>query len=223
MGYGQFCPVAKAAEIVAERWTPLILREMLSGSTRFSDLRRGLPGISPTLLSTRLKSLEKDGVVRAEQDGYVLTPAGEALWPVIEALGRWGKSWTRSQLRPDELDAGLLMWDMQRRMEVQALPSGRVVVFLRFRDAPRRPSAGWLVLERPQVDLCLRDPGFEVDLWVETELEAFTRIWMGDLPFAQAASERRLALEGPERLRRGFPSWLGLSMFAGVPRLGESS
>lgn len=217
MGYGQFCPVAKAAEIVAERWTPLILRELLCGSTHFSALRRGLPGISPTLLSSRLKFLEGEGVIRSVDGAYALTPAGQALWPVIEALGVWGRKWTRSELRPDELDAGLLMWDMQRRVKVQELPSGRVVVFFRFRGAPRRPSAGWLVLDRPQVDLCLRDPGFDVDLWVEADLEAFTRIWMGDLSFAQAQAEARLAMEGQEGLRRRFPEWMGLSMFALTP------
>lgn len=215
-GYGQFCPVARGAEIVAERWTPLILRELLCGSTRFSDLRRGLPGISPTLLASRLKVLASEGLVRVGEEGYALTPAGEALRPVIEALGMWGKRWTRSELRPEELDAGLLMWDMQRRMDVEALPPGRVVVFLRFRNVPRGPGAGWFVLDRPQVDLCLRDPGFDVDLWVEADLEAFTRLWMGELTFAEALQKRVLAVEGPERLGRAFPRWMRLSMFAGI-------
>lgn len=221
--YGQFCPVAKGSEIVARPWTPLILRELLCGSTRFNDLRRGVPRMSPTLLSKRLGELETAGVVRREEtDGqavhYRLTEAGRALRPVIEALGCWGKQYTRSELDEDDLDAGLLMWDVHRRIEVEALPEERVVVRVRFHDARLEHRLWWLVLDGDAIDLCLRDPGYPVDVWVDTDVRTLTAVWLGDLSWGEALAAGSLEVSGATRLRRGLPEWLGLSLFARVAR-----
>ena len=226
-GYGQFCPVAKAAEIFAERWTPLVLRELSCGSRRFSDLRRGVPLMSRTLLAQRLRQLEDAGIVRsvAKAKGrgreYFLTPPGEELRPLIQGLGEWGQRWARSQINADDLDPGLLMWDIHRRLNVERLPAHRVVVLFDFRGVPkawRAVRSFWLILQRADVDLCLKDPGFEVDLVVDADLAALTKVWMGDVRLVDAMRSRLVRLEGPTVLVRAFPGWLALSGFAGVER-----
>ena len=226
-GYGQFCPVAKAAEIFAERWTPLVLRELVCGSRRFSDLRRGVPLMSRTLLAQRLRQLEDAGIVRsaAKSTGrgreYFLTPAGEELRPLIDSLGEWGQRWARSQVNADDLDPGLLMWDIHRRVNVERLPAHRVVVLFDFRGVPkawRTVRAFWLVLQRSEVDLCLKDPGFEVDLVVDADLAALTKVWLGDTRLGDAMRSGLVRLNGPSTLVRAFPGWLALSGFAGVER-----
>jgi DNA-binding HxlR family transcriptional regulator len=228
-GYGQFCPVAKAAEIVAERWTPLVLRELLCGSRRFNDLHRGVPLMSRTLLAERLEQLEHAGIVRSvprprgRGRDYYLTPAGEELRPLIERLGEWGQRWARAQIGRSELDPGLLMWDIHRRVNVDALPSKRVVVRFDFRGVPtimRCPRTWWLVLERRQVDLCLKDPGYLVDIVVSADLRALTRVWMGDVRLAETVRDGLIRLDGPRSLVRAFPTWLTLSSFASVERVG---
>ncbi|HEY7479896.1 MAG TPA: helix-turn-helix domain-containing protein [Gemmatimonadales bacterium] len=225
--YGQFCPVAKAAEIVAERWTPLLLRELLCGSRRFADLHRGMPLMSRALLVQRLQQLEQAGIVqstpklRGRGREYALTPAGEELRPVIEQLGEWGQRWARSQLRREDLDPGLLMWDIHRRLNVDRLPERRVVVRFDFRGVPRAsrcPTTWWLILQRPEVDLCLKDPGFEVDLIVHADAAALTRVWMGDVRLTDAMRQDLIRLDGLRIFRRAFPTWLALSSFAPVPR-----
>jgi DNA-binding HxlR family transcriptional regulator len=225
--YGQFCPVAKAAEIVAERWTPLLLRELLCGSRRFADLHRGMPLMSRALLVQRLQQLEQAGIVqstpklRGRGREYALTPAGEELRPVIEQLGEWGQRWARSQLRREDLDPGLLMWDIHRRLTVDRLPERRVVVRFDFRGVPRAsrcPTTWWLILQRPEVDLCLKDPGFEVDLIVHADAAALTRVWMGDVRLTDAMRQDLIRLDGLRIFRRAFPTWLALSSFAPVPR-----
>lgn len=225
--YGQFCPVAQASEVVAERWTPLVLRELLCGSRRFNEVHRGVPRMSPSLLSKRLRGLRRAGLVeRCELDdggtGYRLTPAGEALRPVVEALGTWGKRWLRPGVRRDDLDASLLMWDLRRRVRGDALPDHRVVVHFRFRGAEKGKRRWWLVLEPgEQPDLCLHDPGYGVNLTVDADLATFTEVWLGDLPLAEALDRddgSAVELTGPTHLRRAFPSWLRLSLFAGVER-----
>jgi DNA-binding HxlR family transcriptional regulator len=225
--YGQFCPVAKACEIVAERWTPLVLRELLCGSTRFSELQRGVPLMSRTLLAQRLRELEDAGVVasapRARGRGreYRLTPAGEEVRSVIMGLGEWGQRWARRQIAPDDLDAELLAWDMHRRLNVDRLPAQRVVMRFDLRRVPRHQPGRrtwWLVLTRPEVDLCLKDPGFEVDLTLDADLAALTRVWMGDMPLQDALRAELIRPDGPRDLVRAFPSWFGLSLFAGVER-----
>jgi DNA-binding HxlR family transcriptional regulator len=162
--YGQFCPVAKASEILAERWTPLIVRELLSGSERFNDLRRGVPKISPALLSQRLTRLEDEGLVRRHVEGeaprYELTRAGRELRPVIEALGSWGKAWVRREADADDLDSGLLIWDIHRRLHIDRFPSRRTVLKFDLRDMPLASRFHWLVIDRGHVDICLKDPGY---------------------------------------------------------------
>ncbi len=226
-GYGQFCPVAKAAEIVAERWTPLVLRELICGSRRFSDLHRGVPLMSRTLLALRLQQLEDAGIVRsvARTKGrgreYFLTPAGEELRPVIERLGEWGQRWARSQISAHDLDPGLLMWDIHRRLNTDRLPDRRVVVRFDFRGVPktvRGATTFWLILEHRDVDMCLKDPGFEVDLVVDADLAALTRVWMGDVRLGDVRRPGLIRLDGPRELVRAFPAWLALSGFAGVER-----
>ncbi len=228
--YGQFCPVAKAAEVFAERWTPLILRELLHGSSRFSDLQRGVPLMSRTLLAQRLKELDRAGVLERRRKArgrgfeYRLTPAGEEFRPIVERLGMWGQRWARRQLESDgDYDTGLLMWAIRRGIHVDRLPRRRLVVFFEFRGVPRSARRGhrswWLVLSKPEVDICLKDPGGEVDLKVKADLRTLTRAWLGDLPLEAALQSGQVRLEGPRELVRAFPAWLALSPLASVPRL----
>ena len=226
-GYGQFCPVAKAAEVFAERWTPLVLRELACGSRRFSDLHRGVPLMSRTLLAQRLRQLEDAGIVRsaAKASGrgqeYYLTPAGEEFRTLIEGLGEWGQRWARSQVSADDLDPGLLMWDIHRRVHVERLPLQRVVVLFAFRGLPKQWRTlryFWLILQRSDIDLCLKPPGYEVDLEVDADLAALTKVWMGDVRLSEAMRSGLVRLKGPGPLVRAFPGWLALSPFAGVER-----
>jgi len=223
-GYGQFCPVAVASEIFAERWTPLILRELFSGSRRFSEIRRGMPLISRALLAQRLRHLEDAGVIQSVPAGrgseYRLTQAGTEFHTVIEGLGAWGQRWVHGRASAENLDATLLLWNLRRRLAVDRLPERRVVVRFEFRGVPpgRGPSTAWLVASRKEVDLCLKDPGFGVDLIVAAELRAFIRVWLGDIAFNQAVRAGQIRVEGSRDLVRVFPGWLLLSHFAGVER-----
>ena len=226
-GYGQFCPVAVACEVFAERWTPLILREMFCGSRRFNDLRRGMPLISRTLLAQRLTSLEEAGVIESvplpsgRGREYRLTKAGDEFRAVIDRLGEWGQRWIHGRVSPENLDAGLLMWDIQRRIAVERLPAERVVVRFDFRGFPpgyRGYRTLWLILERPEVDLCLKDPGFEADLVVVADLKTMAQVWLGDVSFSAALRSRAVIVEGPRKWAQGLPGCLLLSGFAGVER-----
>lgn len=223
-GYGQFCPVAKAAEVVAERWTPLILRELLMGSHHFNDLRRGVPLMSPSLLSRRLKELESVGVVERRRTGhgrgfeYRLTPSGRELRGVIEALGVWGRRWVSRNLRQYELDVALLMWDIRRRVPPERLPPDRVVIHFRIAGVPPSRKYWWLVLETDAVDLCMSDPGYPVHLTATAHVRTLTEVWVGDVPLDAALAEGRIELAGPVEYRRQFADWLGLSLFARVPQ-----
>jgi DNA-binding HxlR family transcriptional regulator len=225
-GYGQFCPVALGAEVFAERWTPLILRELLLGSHRFSELRRGLPRISRNLLTQRLASLERAGLIkrRRRSNGhgydYHLTSAGEELRPVVTALGIWGYKWAASELQEDNLDAGLLMWFLRRRVRVESLPEPRVVTRFDFHAQGARSfwlegqQSFWLILERPAVDLCLSDPGFEIDLTVNADVTELTRVYLGHISLIQAIREGSVEVVGGSELRSGFHDWIGVSPFA---------
>jgi hypothetical protein len=186
-----------------------------------------MPLMSRALLVQRLQQLEQAGIVqstpklRGRGREYALTPAGEELRPVIEQLGEWGQRWARSQLRREDLDPGLLMWDIHRRLNVDRLPERRVVVRFDFRGVPRAsrcPTTWWLILQRPEVDLCLKDPGFEVDLIVHADAAALTRVWMGDVRLTDAMRQDLIRLDGLRIFRRAFPTWLALSSFAPVPR-----
>jgi DNA-binding HxlR family transcriptional regulator len=226
-GYGQFCPVALGAEIFAQRWTPLILRELLlGGSRRFSELQRGLPRISRNLLVQRLAALEEAGLIerRRRADGrghdYVPTQAGEELRPVVQALGTWGYKWSAHELRPENLDAGLLMWFLRRRVRAEALPDEKVVARFDFRGQGKRSAwleaeqSFWLVLDKPEVELCLSDPGFDIGLVVSAEVPALTRVYLGQLALPEALRNGGIALSGRRDLRSGFRAWLGISPFA---------
>jgi DNA-binding HxlR family transcriptional regulator len=211
-GYRQFCPVAQAAEVFAERWTPLVLRELFCGSHRFNDLLRGVPRMSRTLLAHRLKTMEADGLVERSGDGYYLTAAGKDLIPVIELLGTWGQRWATANLEPEDLDPALLMWDIHRRVPADALPDRRVVAMVRFREVPKERF--WLVLQPLGVDVCYKDPGHPVDLQVTTTLKALTAVWLGHRRIEDVIAKGEIEFDGPRHLRLAFPRWLGLSAFA---------
>jgi DNA-binding HxlR family transcriptional regulator len=225
-GYGQFCPVALGAEIFAQRWTPLILRELLLGSHRFSELQRGLPRISRNLLVQRLAGLEEAGIVerRRREDGrgydYYPTVAGEELRPVVVALGTWGYKWMAQELREENVDAGLLMWFLRRRVRTEELPDERFLARFDFRGQGKRSAwleeqqSFWLVLEKPEVDLCLSDPGFEVGLIVRADVSVLTRVYLGHLSLLEALRDGTVELSGRRDLRNGFRAWLGISPFA---------
>ena len=219
--YHQFCPVAKAMELLDERWTMLVVRELVLGSTRFNDLRRGVPRMNPTLLSKRLQQLVRAGLVERHADGtdvrYSLTEAGRELQAVVEALGTWGIRWI-GNLGDEDLDPKLLLWDMHRRINLEDLPQGRTVIEFRFRDVAAGARNWWLVLTRQEADVCDSDPGHEVDVTVTGTLRALTRVWRGDLRWGDAIRSGELEVDGRQAVRRAFPGWFALSAFAVVPR-----
>jgi len=216
--YGQFCPVALGTEIVAERWTPLILRELLAGAKRFSDIQRGVPRMSRNLLAQRLVSLQRAGIIdrHAPKKGsgpeYHLTDAGRELRGVVDALGTWGYKWASKDLTAEHLDPDFVMWALRRYVRVDELPDARVVVLVTFRGDSRHRY--WLVLQRPEADLCVIDPGFDVDVEMHAELEAMARVTLGQLPLVQAMKAGRIEVTGAPRYRRGLCNWLGITRFA---------
>jgi DNA-binding HxlR family transcriptional regulator len=221
--YGQFCPVAVASEVFAERWTPVIIRELVLGSRRFNEIQRGVPRISRALLVKRLRELAAHGVITSVGGEYRLTQAGEELGQVVVELGKWGQRWT-APVQRDRLDARLLMWDMRRRLAIERMPERRLVFRFDFRGVPatpKTPRTYWLVIERPDVDFCIIEPGFEVDLFVSADLAALSRVWLGEIPIRQAMREGMVSLNGDRHLERDFPSWLLLSTLAAVPRPDE--
>ncbi len=218
--YGQFCPVAMAAEIVCSRWTALVLRELLCGSTRFNDLRRGVPLMSPTLLSKRLKELEQAGVIVAVPTGqpgvfdYKLTEAGEALRPVVMSLGVWGQRWVESSLSLKNLDPSLLMWDMRRSLDPTPLPPRRCTINFLYRDVKSGNRSWWLVIDGSTADLCSSNPGFEIDLYVHSSLRSMTAVWMGLSTVQKEIDAGQIELIGDKSLAQSMQQWLGLSVFA---------
>jgi DNA-binding HxlR family transcriptional regulator len=220
--YGQFCPVAKAAEVFCERWTALILRDLGSGSTHFARLQRGIPQASPTLLSRRLKQLVAEGIVerRRSETGrswtYHLTPAGHEFVPIVQALGVWGQRWLRRELADHEINASLLLWALERGARHDAFGARRGVVKLTFSDLPTRKRHYWFVSEKGATHLCVRDPGYEVNLYLTTTLPDMIYIWRGDLSLARAEEEGRLEVIGDGWARRAFPRWLARSRYADV-------
>lgn len=220
-GYGQFCPLAQASQVLCERWTLLVVRELIAGSVRFNELRRGVPLMSPTLLSRRLKQLETAGVIQRQRTGsevsYELTKAGKELRPVVELLGVWGHHWVRSQLGPEDLDAGLLMWDMRRSVDPAQFPERRVVVQFHYTDAPQGARDWWLVSKSREIDLCLSDPGYDVDLLTRSSLAAMTAVWTCQRPFRDAERRGDIEVTGDPRLAKKLPDWLRASQLS---RLG---
>jgi DNA-binding HxlR family transcriptional regulator len=219
MRYGQFCPIAKAAEIVAERWTPLVVHELLAGSTRFSDIRRGVPLMSQTLLSKRLKELERVGVVERHETGprgheWHLTEAGRALAPVIIQLGEWGVRYAQDPVEDNELDVTVLVWNMRRRVDPNAFGPERVVVKLEFTDVPAGKRHWWIVNDGGAVDLCATDPGFPVDIYLTTDIRTMIAIWFGKMRLDAAIHGERVEVMGPRPLREQISAWLLLSPVA---------
>jgi DNA-binding HxlR family transcriptional regulator len=217
--YGQFCPVAMAAEVVCSRWTALVLRELLCGTTRFNDLRRGVPLMSPTLLSKRLKELEEVGVItatRTRQAGveYRLTQAGEDLRPVVMSLGMWGQRWIESSLSLKNLDPSLLMWDMRRSLDPSPLPPRRCTINFLYPDVQSGKQSWWLVVDDRTVDLCSTNPGFDIDLYVRSSLRSMTAVWMGMTTVQKEIAAGQIELVGDKALAKSMQKWLGLSPFA---------
>lgn len=212
--YGQFCTVSRAAEALCERWTPLVVRELLCGSKRFNDVHRGVPRMSTSLLAQRLRHLEDIGVVRRVACGkvweYSLTEAGEELRPIIMALGEWGARWIGGTLGEHELDPGLLLWDMRRSLRPDAFPAGTTVVAIRFRDARPGEQLWWLLVHERVAELWREDPGRELTLIIESSVRALTEIWRGDLAPAEAIRLRQVVVQGDAPVW----DWLGRSAFA---------
>jgi DNA-binding HxlR family transcriptional regulator len=227
--YKQFCPVAMAAEILCTRWTVVLLRELVAGSTRFNELRRGVPRMSPALLSKRLGELEAAGVVERERladppgvAAYRLTQAGRDLQPVIEAIGTWGQKWVETEPTLENLDPELLMWDMRRNLDTDPVPERRVVIAFIYPELPAAQRRWWLIVEPDRtVDLCHIDPGFDVDLYATVDLRTMTEIWMGLRSVADAVDREALLLVGPNDLTRSMQTWLGLSPFARQRKLAS--
>ncbi len=224
--YKQFCPVAMAAEVLCTRWTVVVLREMIAGSTRFNDLRRGVPRMSPALLSQRLKELEEAGVVERKRgrDGalyeYHLTRAGRELEPIVMGFGRWGQRWVETEVTLENLDVQLLMWDMRRSLDTKPMPKRRSTIQFMYSDVPQKLRQWWLVVTPDEgVDLCSVDPGYDVDLYVASDLRTMTAIWMGLDSVRKAVSDERVQLTGDRRLAADMQTWLGLSPFAKEKKL----
>ncbi|OBB33666.1 HxlR family transcriptional regulator [Mycolicibacterium peregrinum] len=219
--YGQFCPVAKAMELLDERWTLLVVRELLRGSAHFNDLRRGVPKMSPALLSKRLKSLTRAGVIeRSEIDGrtsYSLTPCGQELAGVVDALGSWGVRWI-GELGEQDLDPHLLMWDMRRTIPIEDWPRSRTTIAFVLDEVAPKSSRWWLTVNDGQADVCDFDPGYEVAGTVQTDLRTLVEIWRGDVGWARAVLDGSVALSGSADVRRAIPKWLGQSTAATIPR-----
>jgi DNA-binding HxlR family transcriptional regulator len=225
--YRQFCPVAMAAEILCTRWTVVLLRELIAGSTRFNELRRGVPRMSPALLSQRLKDLEAAGILArmssASDRGafeYQLTAAGRELKPIVEAFGIWGQRRIEADLSLQHLDVQLLMWDMHRNLNTTPMPARRSVVQFAYPKLPAAQRLWWLIVEPQEgVDLCSVDPGFDVDLYVSVDLRTMTAIWMGLDTVRAAVASRRMMLTGSRQLAAAMQTWLGLSPFAKEQKL----
>lgn len=219
--YGQFCPVAKAMELLDERWTMLVMRELLCGSQHFNELRRGVPRMSPSLLSKRLATLMRAGLVERFETGnrvsYVPTAAGRELEPIVAALGAWGSRWV-PQLGDADLDPRLLMWDIHRNLDHDTMPNVRTVLRFVFPELSKDVREWWVVATAGHVDLCDFDPGHPVFATIEADLHVLTQVWRGDVPWDSAVAAGSLTVHGGPAARRCVPSWLKLSAFAGVPR-----
>jgi DNA-binding HxlR family transcriptional regulator len=220
--YKQFCPVAMASEILCTRWTMMLLRELLLGTTRFNDLRRGLPRMSPALLSKRLKELEAAGILTRTKAAkgpdlyeYSLTEAGLALKPTVDAVGDWGHRWVTTQATLAHLDVNLLMWNMRRNINPKPMPKRRSTIQVIYRDLPAAKRDWWLLVEPgKEADLCSIDPGYDVDLYVTTDLRTMTEVWMGYTTVARAKADERLIMSGDRQLEDTLQIWLGSSRFA---------
>ena len=222
-GYGQFCPMAKATELIGEKWTLLILRELLLGTTRFNDFQRAMSRMSPTLLAKRLRTLEESGIIiRKKLSGqkgyeYRLTAAGKELSPLLEMLAVWGMRWARGQLTDDELDVEFLMRDLQRRLQTEHLPDGETAICLIF-DELTEHKTWWLLVDGDVVDLCTEDPGKDVDLYINSSVRTIVEVWEGDLDMRTALSDGSIKAHGLRHLVRTMPDWFGVCLYKDVQR-----
>jgi DNA-binding HxlR family transcriptional regulator len=223
MNYGQFCPISKATEILGERWTLLIVRELLMGGRRFNELQRGLGDISPALLAARLKYFEAEGLlVRRRingQRGYEYHPtiACEELKPIIFALGEWGLCWARNTLSSDYLDVEMLLLYLERSVDPSQLPGGKAVIHFKFKDLPEQRD-WWLLVDEEKVEVCIRDPGRDVDVFFSTTVRTMSDVWMGERTYREAVLAGELMIEGEANLTRRISSWLRPSIFANSKR-----
>lgn len=220
--YGQYCPMARSVEILGDRWTLLIVRDLFCGAEHFNELERGLPGISRALLSQRLRRLEKYGIVTrysaptGRKITYHLTQAGLDLIPVVESLTRWGARWAFGEPRQDELKPLLLMVWMRSRVCRENLPPGRIVVEFRFPET--RPRDYWMVFTPEDVSICITHPGFDVDLYITADLASLYKVWVGRLSFSTALANNQIHIDAPADYARAFPTWFALSPAAGIVR-----
>jgi DNA-binding HxlR family transcriptional regulator len=221
--YGQYCPVAKALELVGDRWTLLIVRDLLTGTRHFNDLEHGLPGISRALLAQRLRQLQQAGVITKEISGtgrntteYQLTQAGQDLLDVITSLRMWGEKWAFRDPTPEELDPVLLMWWLRKRANIDRLPAKRIVVQFDFRGAKK--ATFWLILTTDDVSICLTEPGYEINVFITADLAIFLKLWAGRISYQEALINDDVRVEAIPRLIRAFPEWFGWGATAAVER-----
>ncbi len=221
-GYGQFCPVAKAAEVLSERWSMIIIRELLVGVTTFNDLKKGVPLISPTLLSERLRSLERLGMVIKKKTGlpkpkysYNLTEAGGELGPIIMAIGEWGNKWLMSGLKKEDYDPRLLMWDVKRRIDIDHFKGlKRYVTRFDYKGVKPQIAKWWLIVDDGEADMCMKDPGHEVDLYVSSHITDMVDAWMGKNKLVSLIRDDLIEVDGKREDVKSFPGWFGKSVFA---------
>ena len=219
--YGQYCPVAQALDLLGDRWTLLIIRDMLTGTQHFNDLHRGLPGLSRGLLSKRLQHLQDVGIVKKVQTedarqstAYYLTEAGKDLQDIITAFLFWGTKWSFGEPTIEQLDPLLLLWWMHDRVHYEQLPEERVVIQFDFYNP--KTDDYWLVLKPDKVDICITHPGFDVNVMVTADLRAFFQVWLGRIAYEDALDTQKVRLDGLPKLTRGFPTWFMWSAAAEV-------
>jgi DNA-binding HxlR family transcriptional regulator len=222
-GYGQYCPLSLAAELLCERWTLLIVSRIIDGCTQFNSIHRGLPRIAPAMLAKRLDELERAGIItrpsvtRGTPRTYHLTEAGTALEPIVMQMAVWGQHWARD-MRREDLDPGFLAWSMHTRMDTERLPPGRTVIQFEFSGAPSDCRHFWLVAQDQKVDMCVKDPGYEVDVLVRSDLQRFVEAWRGFRNLRAEIRSGNIEVIGARALVRQFPDWLRLSMLAPYER-----
>jgi DNA-binding HxlR family transcriptional regulator len=220
--YGQFCSIALASEVLAERWTLLVVRELMSGSRRFNEVRRGVPRMSATLLKQRLGALENARLVERQPGAgggvdYLLTPGGLALRPIVMSIGEWGQRWARD-IEKQDLDPSWMLWTMHRRLNTQAMPPGRTVIEIEFVDARPGQRRYWLVHRDGDVEMCLKDPGYDTTVHLSTPVRTLADVWRGARSIKDELRAGTMQLHGPPRHCRAFPQWLLLSHFAHIKR-----
>ncbi|MEH6549575.1 MAG: helix-turn-helix domain-containing protein [Pseudomonadales bacterium] len=222
MGYKQFCPISKAMDLLGEKWTLLIIRELLLGSSRFGELQQGLSQISPSLLSKRLTLLEREGLIYRKrilgQRGYEYFPSESCkeLFPIMEHLGVWGMRWARHQMEEDDFDLNLLMLHLERSIQADKLPGKQTVIRFNFDDVSEY-STWWVVVCDDDIDVCIHDPGKEVDIYFNTSVKVMCQLWMEEISYKKAIIDKKLELLGPKALTNDVASWLKPNLFAGIP------